>query len=154
MILFLWKYTCINGHEFEVPQLDEFEYGTLLLRNELNEIQYVCLGNKAFDEIDRLVSGHPLVSHFEEGDLTDVVQSVFSVACDINIHGGPFKIARRQSCPQCSTRMMDDWDQIIPFKPVEVDVKEVTHNHWFSLSEAEKKSLVDTAILKELKKTH
>jgi len=155
MVLFLWQYTCVNGHEFEVPELDEFQYGTLLLRNELDDIQCVYVYDKTFSEIDKLVSSHSLVSNYEEGDLTDIVQSVFSVACDQNVNGGgQYNIRTNQRCPKCGTRDMEDWGQIIPLKPVEVNVKEVTHNHWFSLSEVEKKSLVDAAILKELKKAN
>lgn len=148
----LWKFVCVNGHEFEIPQISDFEYGILLLKNELNEFQYVDLDDKAFPEISKLVSGHPLVSHYEEFKLAAIVQSVFSVACDENIQGGPFKIGSVENCPKCGTRSTNCCDRIIPFKHVEIE--EVTHNHWFSLSEAEKKSLVDIAILKELKKTN
>ncbi len=153
MQLFRWKCTCECGNTFETLELDdEFSYGEFILRNSKDELRYLFAPeDKAFAELIKIVEENKAIT--PQTNLSLIVsleQRIFAITCDKAEDGSAFEMNLNPLCPKCGSRKVVNWQQIRPIKPVEVDIKAVSHLHWDSLSQAEKKSLVEDALLKEL----
>lgn len=150
MSAILFKYICSScGREFQASGAPEMSYGEFVLRSESNEEAYLeAVTNKIFNEVSQLVEAHPLLKGASASISGDLVQKVFSVACDPDSKGCAFHIGMMPKCPSCSSRDMAAWGEVYP--PELSSIPMVTHVSWSNLTEFEKSDLVNNAVRKFL----
>jgi len=141
-----YKYVCAEcGSAFNASGVLEMNYGEFVMRSEFGEEVYLeATRNVAFNEIADIVEIHPLLLGADQNKIADVVQVVFSEACDPSEKGGVFRIGVHPTCPICSSLDMLSWNEIHPVQ--HSSIPEVTQNKWAGMTESEKLKAVDKAI--------
>ena len=147
--LIMWKYRCGGcgtwyQHHDALPEA----YGQFLMRSEdgLSERILFAPIDPVLKEVGRLVRAEPAVQRLSERNQSHIVQLVFSVACDVAENGSPFRMSGFPPCPQCGSRNPAAWDTVQPGAVVDVEVPSVTHQHWSTLNETEKRNLVKASL--------
>jgi len=146
MSAFTFKYTCASCNtSFEASGVSDFSYGEFVMRSEKgHEVYLEAISSPVFKEVADMVETHPLLAHENDSKRGDVVQKVFSVACDVDLSGKEYAIGVMPKCPNCGSHKMASWDQVSP--PRSSSIPSVSHSNWLSLSDAQKLAKVDKAI--------
>ncbi|WP_346837592.1 hypothetical protein [Microbulbifer sp. SAOS-129_SWC] len=133
------------GFEFNVPQIRSGSYGEFLLRGKsINSVAYLdAMGDKTYDEVDRLIKSDSRMSGKSANVLAGVLRKSYgSIACDSDSEGSVFQIGAFPACPSCGLQSVDYWEVVEPPEFIDIEVPPVTHMVWQSLSESEKKQKV------------
>ena len=148
MRLQVYRYKCgACGDWFEAPEIGELAYGEFLLRSHAGEVRYLNANlDKVFTEVDDLLGSDPRLCSFDQFQRADVLNEVFGVACDPDSTGGLFRVAAKPLCPKCNQCNISEWESTEPPCYVDVDVIEVAHSRWESLSEGEKQNRIREAL--------
>lgn len=148
MSAILYKYVCAScGTEFEASGVPEMSYGEFVLRSESGEEVYLeAVSNVAFNEVSNIVEAHPSLARADQNRIGDVIQKVFSVACDSSPSGQRFHIGMKPTCPVCSSREMASWGEVYPQQPS--PIPSATQTRWASMSRPQKDYIIDCAINK------
>jgi DNA-directed RNA polymerase subunit RPC12/RpoP len=146
----LYKYVCAScGYEFKAPGAPEMSYGEFVLRSESGDEAYLeAVTNNTFNEVSQIVESNPLLEEVSESKSADILQKVFSVACDPAPSGKALQIGLMPACPICSSREMASWGEVYPTKVVPIPM--VKHTLWDRLTASEKRTLVDTEVRKNM----
>jgi hypothetical protein len=142
----LMEHTCADcATKFDEPHLGDFCYGMLLLWSAPKSCSFLdAIGDVTYREVSDLIKNRKQKIDIEHSDL---LQSVYGeVACDTDSLGRPYSIGN-PPCPNCGSRR---WKSINETIVGWVEILNVSHRLWFSLSEVKKKERVDCAISKFL----
>jgi hypothetical protein len=130
---------------FQASGVPETSYGEFVMRSKSGrEVYLEAILNAPFNEIAQMVESHPRIKEMNENESGDVVQKVYTVACDLSPEGEEFFIDLKPACPCCSSREMASWEEIYPHQLS--PIPPVTNTRWLALNDLKKSALVDKAI--------
>jgi DNA-directed RNA polymerase subunit RPC12/RpoP len=139
------KYVCDNcKSSFVAPVLSDFSYGDFLLWSASDSVVFMgAIGDRAYKEVMDWIEVKEQSGAMKGLDTAHILQTLFGeLACDVDSAGRPYHIGR-PPCPNCgSRRMYSVGDKIVGW----VDISDVSHNEWFSLSAQEKEDRLDRAL--------
>ncbi|MES2217366.1 MAG: hypothetical protein V4501_03035 [Pseudomonadota bacterium] len=153
MHLHLYVYSCGNcGNKFKSPELPGHPYGRFLMRSASGEIAYLAaFEDKVFLEFREMSYKNKVFLKIHELSKSDVLQGIFGKACDPATDNTDFQIGRSPVCPECNTNNKLSWHETNPPELIEMNIKNVTHNLWATLSRNEKEIVLNNAIQSFLK---
>jgi hypothetical protein len=146
MKLDLFRYTCARcGSVFEEADLVG-GYGKMLARSTGQGSMALvdALHDDIFAEVERLASKAVDRSVMPDWKFGNVGRYVFSVACDPDDDGSPFRIGEQPACPICGSHQMDSWERT--GRLVELEVPLVGHRDWNRLDVQRRTKLVNDAV--------
>jgi hypothetical protein len=149
MTLQLFAFECAHcSEEFLAPQYAGFEYGRFLMRgSNTDELRLLdALSDAVYTEVAELLAEHPSARTLSEVQQADILQNVYGIACDTDRRGGEFRIGIPPQCPKCDSRRMQRYRSTEQF--VEVDVPPISHSEWNMLSDFEKMTRLETALMR------
>jgi len=144
--LFVWKCYGCNSY-FDSPGYGA-DYGEFLMRSESGEMRFLdAISSNAFSEVAMIIDSCETVKLLTVFGRSDAVQAIFSLACDNDSSGNPFRIAFPPRCVKCGSYnvKLHDTDRE-PFAQVTVEAPPPTHFAWNRLEWAEKKRIVESAL--------
>ena len=138
-------------NKFRAPELLGNPYGEFLLRSLCGEMRYLnAINSVVFSDAGKIVD-----QLLEKTQITDlgkakVLHEIFGLACDLASDNTEFKICGNPICPQCHSNDMYSWIDVSHQEIVDIDVPDVTHEHWNKLSYSEKQFQINEAVEKFL----
>lgn len=133
---------CKNKVEF--LYISDFSYGErLALYNDGKKYAYINLlkdevYNQVVEEIETILQKYKKDITKEKEQ--EIVNMTFKIACD-NINGGGVDFIGNRKCEYCESEEVEDL-LVEPEQIVNVDIPEITHNNWKTLSEEERKQAI------------
>ena len=103
-----------------------------------------AVSDPVYQEVCDIVSSIPEISQKSDIEKSDIIQSVFSLACDVSSENERYKIDLMPRCPSCGSHDMASWEMATPQDSIELE--HVTHAYWNSLTSDEKQKLIDSFI--------
>lgn len=148
MRLQVYRYKCGScGEWYEGLELGDFAYGEFLMRSSSGEIRFLeAINDPVFQEVSEILEKTPRLSACDESRRAEVLHAVFGVACDPDSKGILFHVGASPHCTSCGQLDVSEWEGTDPPRFVEVDVTNASHEHWATLSDIEKESLVQEAL--------
>jgi hypothetical protein len=153
MRLPLAAYRCVaNGHSFRAPALLE-GYGTHLLRSRTKDSVAIAetITDPAFSDLRTMLEEFPEFTQLSRMKQVEVLQSLFGLTCDPDAGGTRFMIDAEPCCPYCGDCNVVFVESIEPPEFAEVDIPNVTHDHWYSMSTASRKEIIQVGLTKHLR---
>jgi len=142
----IYRFVCSScGTAFHAAGVPETSYGEFVMRSKSGrEVYLEAISNDPFNEVAQMVESHPHMKEMNENESGDVVQKVYTLACDLSPEGEEFFIGLKPVCPCCSSREMASWEEIRPLQLS--NILSVTNTKWLALNDSEKLALVDKVI--------
>lgn len=128
------------GARFLTLFLGDMSYGQFLVRSKSGQVRYLDgINDPVFDEVREILKAAGAMSSSTTPEEADYFHEVFGRTVDRDENGEEFSTKRPRSCPRChSTDLVTLADSIGGM----IDVPVVTHEHWNSLSESEKRKAI------------
>ncbi|WP_431822661.1 hypothetical protein [Burkholderia sp. F1] len=146
MKLELMKCKCSAcGNDFLAPSLGDGAYGEFLLWSENGKVVYLnAFEDQTFKEVDNLLCLHSKTSALDSLDRAKILHKIYGkLACDRDESGSIFSIEASPPCPVCGSQAIASWESINPAEVVDLELSNVTHFYWNSLTFDEKGKMVD-----------
>lgn len=148
----LFDFKCANcANQFKAPALGAPLYGEFLMRSIGNaENAYLnAFEDKTYDEVSTLLDENFRLTEKSQKIRAKILQQTYGlIACDPDSMGQPFQIGMSPKCPLCGSQEMESWEATEPPEFIEKELRSVSHTAWTSLSEPEKKALIEDVLLK------
>lgn len=143
----MYKYKCAScGTVFHASGAPEMSYGEFVLRSDAGEEAFLeAVTNNAFNDVANIVRAHPSLKGASQARSGDVAQRIFGLTCDSSPSGRPFHIEMNPTCPDCSSRQMTSWREVMPQQTT--DIPMVTHHRWDQMNQKEKEMFINKAII-------
>lgn len=139
---------CKNTNEF--LYLSDFSYGERLIRfDDAKQYAYInLLEDTIFNDFEQFSRDVLKQNNYkiDEERLINILNETFGIACDKIMGNDVDFMYKEEKCSFCSS---NDFESILAEseKVIEIDVHVITHQKWKTLTEDEKKELIE----KELK---
>ncbi|HEV2614883.1 MAG TPA: hypothetical protein VGV92_09325 [Gammaproteobacteria bacterium] len=138
-------YKCKNcGNTYEQSQLAA--YGEFLMRNPKGDAVYLnSFNDPVFDEVEKLFNEKKKsMLNLSLDDEITMFQEIFSVACDKDPDGNPYRIDQKPMCPHCKKVEIGSWGAMEKY--VDEEINPVTHVQWNTLTMKQKELLISEAV--------
>lgn len=145
----VYRFQCRGcQHWFEHHQMSPSAYGEFLLRSETRRSERYLNGitDPVYQEVDDLLRFETRVRNRSDRERSEVLQSVFGVACDPDTDGDLFQMNLFPRCPDCGADDVETWEATEPPRVVDLEIPPVTHAAWNALSRAGKIEVLNGAL--------
>lgn len=145
-----FNYCCAKcGMMFFAPGVSDFSYGEFVMNTDSGKSALLhAVSDSVYQEVCDIVSSLPEISQKSDTEKSEIIQSVFSVACDVSTDNEKYKIGLKPKCPSCGSHDMASWEIATPQGYIELE--HVSHTYWNSLTSDDKKKLIGSFIIKNL----
>ncbi|GIH07105.1 hypothetical protein Rhe02_51720 [Rhizocola hellebori] len=136
-----------NGHLFRAPTILG-GHGVFLARSSgEGDLAYVdAVSDDAFGDLRSILRGIPTFMQLHELERGKVVQDLFSITCDYDSQGAPYVLNRDPCCIHCSDCNVRFIEATDPPEFVDIDVPEVSHGRWDSMSVTDRRTAIEQAL--------
>lgn len=132
------------GSCYDMPWLGDNSYGEFLLWSMNGEVAYLnAFTDKTYDEVYDLLEKENFILTDDEAQRTSFLQKIYGrLACDPDTKGMSFSMVDNDFCKRCGDKVLIKCKEQKPPKIKDLDIKNVTHKKWESLSHSEKKDFL------------
>jgi len=141
----VFHYRCGKCRQrYDALHLPDSHYGLFLMRTPIDgELAILdALHDEVYDEVDTILKKLPETRGMSALKLSDLLQGVFSVACDPSASGCEYSIVAEAACPGCGAADSVSWVASEPPVIRELQLESPTHKNWLRLSASGKISAV------------
>lgn len=141
MNFLIYRYQCGSCQcWFEHYEMTPVVYGEFLMRSETRRAERYLNGltDPVYEEVARLLRLETSVGSRSEMEQSDLLQTIFGVACDPDVDGGLFQMNLLPRCPDCGSEEIIHYVAAEPPRIVDLEIPHVTHHRWNALNQAEK----------------
>lgn len=121
-------------------------YGEFIMRSNNGEMRYLnSFKDDVFDELANICDMNPKLKGISRSNEASIFQRLFSFTCETATDGSRFEIGKGAVCTYCGYHNLDE----VPVEVennINIDIPNATHNQWDSLSESDKRNLINSEI--------
>jgi hypothetical protein len=148
-ILIVFEAHCVpNGHEFDVYDFSDFQYGERLIRtSDGQNCALLTLRDEVVKEVGKMLADiyHDRIDEIEPATRFD---KVFGLTCD-SLDGKNLDASVGFICPVCGTQEVN-YHEAKPSRQITLFIPAVTHENWLRMTEQEKRMRIEDGLRRDL----